>query len=127
MGEETVGRPGLRPADVVLMSGATLACAVLVLAGRWVPGWERSALWFALIAAGLPAVRWLSGRFPRARCWDALASFWLGVAAPLGHASYGPVVTAVTPRLYDRELALVDLRLLHAHPSVWAGQVMPGW
>src|SRR5262245_56411614 len=105
MGETMVDRPGLRRADRVLMSGATLACAVLVLAGRWVPGWGWSALAFAFIAAGLPLCRWLAGRFPRARFLDVVASFWLGLAAPLGHTSYGPVVDAVTLGLRDRELA----------------------
>ena len=127
MDESTVERPGLRPADVVLMSGSTLACAVLVLAGRWVPGWWQSALAFAFIAAGLPLCRWLSGRFRRAWFLDVLASFWLGLAAPLGHASYGPVVDVVTPGLRDRELALLDLRLFRGHPSAWAGHLVPGW
>ncbi|HEY8212176.1 MAG TPA: phosphatase PAP2 family protein [Myxococcaceae bacterium] len=126
MGMTPDERPGLRPADVVLMSGATLACAVLVLSGRWVPGWERSALTFACLATALPLIRWLAGRFPSARAFDAAASLWLCVAAPLGHASLGPVVDAVSPRLRDRELALLDLRVFHLHPSVWAGQ-LPGW
>lgn len=123
----TEDRPGLRPADMVMMSGASLACAVLVLSGRWVPGWERSTLAFAFIAGALPALRWLSGRFPRAVFFDMTASFWLGVAAPLTHTSFGPVVDAVTPRLHDRDLALLDLRLFHGHPSIWAGHALPGW
>src|SRR4051812_46724711 len=110
-------RPGLRPADMVLMSGATLACAVLALSGRWVPGGERSALAFGFLAAGLPLLRWLAGRFPRARVFDVAASLWLGLAAPLGHANLGPLVDVVSPRLHDRQLALLDLRVFHGHPS----------
>lgn len=126
MGVSPEERPGLRPADVVLTSGATLGCAVLVLSGRWVPGWERSALAFASLACALPLLRWLAGHFPRIRLFDAAASLWLCVAAPVGHASLGAVVDVVSPRLYDRELALLDLRVFRLHPSVWAGH-LPGW
>ncbi|HVE85727.1 MAG TPA: phosphatidic acid phosphatase, partial [Myxococcales bacterium] len=119
-------KPGLRPADVVMTSATALCCAVLLLSGRWVPGWERSALAFAGLAAGLPLLRFLASRLPRARAGlDAAASFWLGVAAPVAHQCFGPVVDVLTPRLYDRQLALWDLRLFHAHPSAVIGRLVP--
>ncbi|HYV50208.1 MAG TPA: phosphatase PAP2 family protein [Myxococcaceae bacterium] len=127
MGVSPDDRPGLRPADVVATSGATLACAVVVLSGRWVPGWERSALTFGLLAAAVPLLRWLAMRFPRVRAFDAAASMWMGLAAPLGHTQLGPVVDAVSTHLHDRDLALWDLRVFGGHPSVWAGHALPGW
>src|SRR5262249_18714775 len=108
-------------------TGATLAFAVVMVSGRWVPGWQASAAAFVCIAAGVPLLRWLAGRFPRARVFDAGASFWLLIAAPLAHRSYGPVVDTVSVGLRDGDLAVMDLRLFHLHPSLAAGQVVPGW
>lgn len=127
MGVGPDDRPGLRPADVVVTSGATLACAVVVLSGRWVPGWERSALTFGLLAAAVPLLRWLAGKLPRVRALDFAASMWMGLAAPVGHTQLGPVVDAVSSRLHDHELAAWDLRVFGGHPSVWAGRALPGW
>lgn len=113
--------------DVVLTSAATVAFAILVVAGRWVPGWERSAAVFAVLAAGPPVFRWLALRFERGRgLFDTVASFWLVAAAPLGHLHLGPVVDAVHSRLFDRTLALMDLKLFGAHPAVALGPVS-GW
>jgi len=112
---------------VVLTSGATCALAVLLLSGRWVPGWIGSAVAFAAIAAGPPLFRWLSTLSARARSLEVVADLWLVLAAPLGHRSLGPVVDAVTPRLFDRQLALLDLHLFRQHPSVLASGALPGW
>lgn len=111
----------LRPADVVITTMASLATAYLVIFARWVPGWEASALTFAVIAAGPPVFRALHGRFPKAGVFDVLASFWLLPSVIVGHFALGPLVDALNPRLLDHTLALWDLRLFGAHPSVVLG------
>jgi PAP2 superfamily protein len=127
MGVSTDDGSRLRPADVVVTTGATLACAVLLFSGQWVPGWQRSALVFGVLAAAVPLLRWLAGRFPRVPAFGAVASMWMGLAAPVGHSQMGPVVDAVSRRLHDQDLALWDLRVFGVHPSVVVGRALPGW
>jgi len=116
----------LRLADVVLTSVSTLVVAYLVIAGRWVPGWWRSAIAFAVIAVGAPLLRGLALRFPKWRVFDFLASVWVLPAAGIGHFHFGALVDAVHPRLLDKYLYLADLRLFGTTPSMVLDQYFHG-
>jgi hypothetical protein len=111
----------VRWTDVVIVALAACGAMYVTLFSRWAPGWGRSALIFAVLAVGLPVLRFLSRRAPRVRLLAWLADFWLVPAAALGHQALGPVVDSVRPELMDAYLASVDLRLFGAHPAVVLG------
>jgi len=108
----------LQLAEVVTSTSATVAVLILLLGGRWVPGFAPSAAVFVAIAVLPPVLRTLSQTFPRSRALDIAASFWLIPAAAFGHSYLGPLVDAVQPRLRDAYLAFADLQLFGIHPSV---------
>ena len=116
----------LRLSDLVTTSAATLVVAYLVIAGRWVPGWWKSAIAFSLIAVGAPLLRALAMRLPRWRVFDFLASVWILPAAGLGHFHYGQLVDAVRPQLLDRYLYVADLRLFGTSPSLVLERYLQG-
>jgi len=116
----------LRLADVVITSAAMVAVLLVVVLGRWMPGWWRSALAFLGIAVGAPLLRGLALRFPKARVFDFLASVWILPAAGIGHFHLGPLVDAVHPRLLDKYLYLADVRLFGTTPSVVLGRYVHG-
>lgn len=113
----------LKPTDVVVTTMASFAAAYLVISARWVPGWERSAIAFAIIGAGPVLFRWLHSRYPNAKAFDVAASFWLMPSVIFGHFHLGPILDAVHPRLLDHALATADLRIFGAHPSLVLGKL----
>lgn len=118
----------LRPVDLVLTASCAAASLWLLSpAARWAPGAGRSAAAFALFALGPPLLRWLQACRPAWRLPGLLATFWLLPVAGLGHSLLNPVVDAVGHRLYDPELARLDLHLLGAAASAWTQTRVTPW
>ncbi len=108
----------LRLGDLAISAPAALAGLYVAAFARWVPGWQSSALAFAFIASGPPVLRAIARRWkPVAGPADFLAAFWLLPSAILAHTHFGPVVDAAHPRLFDAQLAQLDLRLFGQHPG----------
>ncbi len=128
-GLESAAPVGLRLqlAEVVTSTMAMLAVVTLLFSGRWVSGFGPCVAVFAAIALLPPVLRTLAQTFPRSRALDIAASFWLIPAAAVGHMFLGPLVDAVHPRLMDAYLALADLQLFGAHPSVAAARYAAPW
>ena len=113
-------------ADVVITTLSTLAVAVMVSSGRWVPGWWTTAATFGVIAIGPPTLRALAARFPGRPVFELLASFWLLPAAAMGHGALGPLIDAVRPRLFDGQLAQLDVQLFGAAPALFFARHVHG-
>lgn len=113
----------LRLVDVVVTAFGTLAAAYLTFFARWVPGWEKSAIAYAVMALGPPVLRGLASKYPKRRVFDVLASFWMLPCVIAGHFALEPLVDALHPRLLDPVLARADLRIFGAHPSVVLGEL----
>jgi PAP2 superfamily len=110
---------------VTMMAGA--ASVFLATAGRWVPGAAESALVLGGFALGPPLLWALRARWPRAQPLLILEAFWLLPVVAIAHGYLGPLVDAVNPRLMDRELAQLDVRLFGEAPSVLLGERIPPW
>lgn len=114
----TLPLPALRLQDGIIAAACTLIVVSLVLGGRWIPGWWKSAIAFTLLGAAPVVFRALAQTFPRIRLFDVAASYWILAAAALGHGFMGPVVDSVHPVLLDRTLAAMDVRLFGQTPSL---------
>lgn len=117
----------MRWADVVVTTMSTLACLYLITEGRWLPGWEASAVTFGVMALGPPVLRALTLRYPKILPLRWAAAFWLLPCIALGHGALKPLVDGLNSRLMDSYLAQADLRIFGFFPGKTLGSYTPGW
>lgn len=111
----------MRPQDIVLALGGTLAGALLLFsrAGREQAGWEQAAGWFFITALAPFLFRALENRFP-SELSRFLATFvppTVGVLAIYSHLD--PLCDLLNPHLADARLAAIDRAAFGVNPGLW--------
>ncbi|HYH98694.1 phosphatase PAP2 family protein [Hyalangium sp.] len=121
------GKVRLKPVDLIIVSVCSLAALALVGPCRWAPGALPSAVGFAVLALGPLVLRTLQATWPRQWVLSWVADFWLLPVVLVAHELLNPLVDAITPVLWDAQLATLEERLFGFQVSVLISNAVPPW
>jgi membrane-associated phospholipid phosphatase len=117
--------PGkLRPPDKVVVAYLTIV-AILVLAT-----YDRVRLWWLLVPAHLLVISlifWLARRDniqeSRLKTFSVVRSWYPLILIPMTYKELGYLIPLIHTHDFDRELALIDQRILGVDPIIWLDRI----
>jgi membrane-associated phospholipid phosphatase len=117
--------PGtLRPPDKVIVTYLTIV-AILIIAS-----YDRVKFWWILVPAHLLAIAFIFGlarldqtREKRTKTFTLVRSWYPLILIPMTYKELGYLIPLIHPHDFDRELALIDQRILGVDPIIWLDRI----